>query len=241
MIQLILFILTVFAVVAARRYLKKTPLSRLSGTQQSWLALGAGIVVLLALTGRLGLLVPLLGTVLAALFATVTRIGPALLAWAGRYRHEVPPASWKDTSDGCSAVETVYLRMQLRHDSGDLSGTVLEGPYQGHTLHALTLKQLAELYRYYGRYDQASARLLGAYLERVHGDRWQEPDTHSQPAARGTDKAEALHILGLDAGASRADIIAAHRRLIQKLHPDRGGSDYLAAKINQAKDLLLNG
>lgn len=53
------------------------------------------------------------------------------------------------------------------------------------------------------------------------------------------DRVEALQILGLDENASREDIIHAHRRLIQKMHPDRGGSDYLAARINLAKDVLL--
>jgi len=64
----------------------------------------------------------------------------------------------------------------------------------------------------------------------------------SDPSRPGVDKMtkeEALQILGLAPSASDQDVILAHRKLIQKLHPDRGGSDYLAAKINQAKKVLL--
>ena len=50
---------------------------------------------------------------------------------------------------------------------------------------------------------------------------------------------EAMEILGLKEGATREDVVKAHRRMMQKVHPDRGGSDYLASQINKAKDTLL--
>jgi DnaJ-domain-containing protein 1 len=87
--------------------------------------------------------------------------------------------------------------------------------------------------------------VLEAYLDRMHPE-WRDsfgadgPGTGRQAADGIMTEHEALEILGLEAGASRDEIIAAHRRLMQKLHPDRGGSDYLAAQINAAKDFLLN-
>ncbi|AGS40734.1 MULTISPECIES: DnaJ domain-containing protein [Cycloclasticus] len=59
------------------------------------------------------------------------------------------------------------------------------------------------------------------------------------PSAQAMNQQQALTMLGLKPGASRKDIIAAHKRLMQKVHPDKGGSETLASQINQAKNLLL--
>jgi len=73
-------------------------------------------------------------------------------------------------------------------------------------------------------------QLFGAESTREY----QAPPRHGKMTV-----AEALEVLGLKPGASRDDIILAHRKLIARLHPDKGGSDYLAAQINLAKKVLL--
>ena len=69
----------------------------------------------------------------------------------------------------------------------------------------------------------------------------QSDNRHSAPPQTYSELSEdeAWKILGLEPDARREDIVLAHKRLIQKLHPDRGGNDYLAAKLNTARDLLL--
>ena len=68
-----------------------------------------------------------------------------------------------------------------------------------------------------------------------------ERDATSPPpkSASTMSRGEALNVLGLQEGASADDIRAAHRKLILQNHPDKGGTDYLASKINEAKDVLL--
>ncbi|MGF1612214.1 MAG: DnaJ domain-containing protein, partial [Kiloniellales bacterium] len=117
-----------------------------------------------------------------------------------------------------------------------------EGRFGGRQLSELSLQDLLALLAECQAEDAQSLAILETYLDRVHGDAWREA------AAGGGDQAgktsamtrnEAYEILGLEKGADEAQIREAHRRLLQKIHPDHGGSNYLAAKINQAKDLLL--
>jgi len=144
-----------------------------------------------------------------------------------------------------STIRTRWLNMELQHDSGEMDGEVLEGQFVGQRLADLTLSQLLSLAGEC-RDDNDSIQILEAYLNRAHPD-WREQASSEQQSrgnagsssASAMNETEALAILGLEAGASEDDIVRAHRRLMQKMHPDRGGSDYLAQRINQARDFLL--
>ena len=144
-----------------------------------------------------------------------------------------------------SEVSTRFLRMSLDHESGEMDGIVLEGKFKGHALRDLDAGALIELWRECRAEDEQSADVLEAYLDRVHGDwRDQAGEEPEDPAAAPTGGGamtieEAYEILGLEPGCSAAEIRKAHRTLMKSFHPDQGGSSYLASKINQAKDLLL--
>jgi DnaJ domain len=149
-----------------------------------------------------------------------------------------------------SEVHTRFVVMQLDHDSGDMDGTVREGPFAGKRLSALALKDVVSIYRLALAADQTSAQVLQAYLERMHGDAWRagsqseggaEEETAGAGKAGGgpMSRAEARAVLGVGPDATADEIKQAHRRLMKQYHPDHGGSDYLAAKINEAKEVLL--
>lgn len=247
MAQLLTLMLIVIAVIASWRFLRTTPLARLSPAAQSWLWLSVVILVVLALTGRLGLLIPLIGTVVAAGIALVSRLLPVLLPILVRHL----PRGWGASTEplgnahrqpgGLSSVQSRYLRMQLDQALGRIQGEILEGPHSGCTLDQLDREELMTLHTHYIRVDTDSAKLLEAYLQQRFGASWRSAhSSNDAPRPTGMSRNEALDILGLEPEAGREQIIETHRRLIQKLHPDRGGSDYLAAKINQAKGVLLN-
>ena len=134
--------------------------------------------------------------------------------------------------------------MTLDHDSGEMDGIVLAGRFEGSTLSQMSLEDLLRLTEDFGS-DEESLRLLESYLDRAHPGWREDIDEGSgkrsgpPPRTGGMSTNEAYEILGLKPGASDTEIRAAHRRLMMQVHPDRGGSGALAAKINEAKDLLL--
>ncbi len=238
----LLVALALFTVYAVRSYLSTAAASRKPSARRGLIWLFLGLFLLIAVTGRLGLLLPLLGALIAALLRFLPLLLPALVQllplWLRRRRQVFgSPGNGTDIS----TAESEFLRMKLDHASGEIGGAVLKGRYAGKQLSELDPEQLAELYEDYIRGDHESATLLKAYLDRVHGGEWEaaREARRQRPSSGKMSAEEARQVLGLEPGASRADIVASHRRLMQRLHPDRGGSDYLAAKINQAKDVLL--
>jgi len=141
-----------------------------------------------------------------------------------------------------SAVETDYLSMRLEHDSGIMSGTVRKGPFEGRHLSELSQDQLIELWRLCRVADGQAAALMEAYLDRLSpGWRASAESAGAPPGARAAPmtRAEACAVLGLGSDAGAAEVREAHHRLMKAVHPDHGGSTYLAAKLNEARDVLL--
>jgi hypothetical protein len=193
----------------------------------------------------------------AALFAATGRLVPAMflgsMAWGLFTRGHAWPGGWPyfaggrpsrsgPKAGGSTGVRTPWVEMELDHDSGEMRGTVVKGAHAGKTLDQLGRDSLLALYREAGSADNETARLLEAYMDRTLGADWRA-DAERQRSAASSGSAlsrqEAFKILGLEEGASEEEIRSAHRRLIMQNHPDRGGSDYLAAKINEAKAVLL--
>ncbi len=197
-----------------------------------WLAIGiaAALAFGLLLRGSVSAAIP------AALFA---------LWLAGEYLgYRLPGGASAPRSGGqTSRIVTEYLDMELDHDSGSVDGRVLKGLFTGRRISSLAAEELALLWQDCRLGDAQSASIVEAYLDRMHPT-WREDVARgekrmaSAPDGRMTAE-EAYEILGLAPGATRDDIRRAHRELMLKLHPDRGGSTYLAAKVNEAKDVLL--
>jgi DnaJ-domain-containing protein 1 len=196
--------------------------------------IGGGVALLLAgfllFRGQIGIAIPL------------GALGLGLLGWTSFW-----PAAFgartQQSAGQVSRVQTAFLEMELNHDTGRMYGRVLAGSYQGAMLDALDRAALMKLL---GEIDDDSRDLLAAYLDRREPG-WREHAQYHAGTGGGTrptsagkmTEEEAYQILGLQRGASTEEIRRAHRSLIKKLHPDQGGTTYLAARINEAKDVLL--
>lgn len=151
---------------------------------------------------------------------------------------------WQQKSTGqTSRVNTSVLAMELDHDTSTMDGTILAGPLKGRKLSTLSMDEVRVVHRICVAAPDQSRALFEAWLDRSRSgwrEAWggQEKQT-SQASSGAMTRKEALAILGLKDNPAVEDIRSAHRRLMKEFHPDHGGSDYLAAKINEAKDLLV--
>ena len=187
----------------------------------------AGAVILVAL-GRVGIALPL---GIAGLF--LLGLWPGGMGFGRRARK---------SPGQVSRVRSAFLEMELDHDTGAMRGRILAGRHEGVGLDALDLTTLLGLL---AEIDEESRALLATYLDRrdpgwrEHAEADAAAGTGGPPRTGPMTQEEAYQILGLESGASAEEIGRAHRTLMKKLHPDQGGSTYLAARINEAKDTLL--
>ena len=199
------------------------------------------VVVGLAATGRLNWIAAAIATVVpfAQRIGQFGRLFPWLASLFARARGSSTTGRYakSDTDSRNTTTDSPWLRMTLHHASGHMDGEVRQGRHEGRFLSELTLSELTGLFGQLDDYD--SRRLLETYLDH-HYPQWRHSD-HERPSTPNVEmtRSEALEALGLTDHATREDVITAHRRLIQKLHPDRGGSTYLAALLNRAKDVLI--
>ena len=235
----ILLLIALVAVLFLISWYKRVPKSKQRQFRNKALLIGGGIILFLALiTGKLH---PLFAALAALVPLAYRAIGlfqtfNTIRAFTSRMKAGASPGP---TPGQTSEVETAFLRMQLDHDTGEMDGTVLRGRYEGCGLRGLGLEELLELL-HECRSDRQSMAVLEAYLDRIH-DGWRaRRGPPPGPSSDGMNEDEARAVLGVGPDATREEIVQAHRRLMQRLHPDRGGSDYLAAKLNAAKDLLLS-
>ena len=227
------------------------------------LFLALAIVVVLIAKGKLGNLGPAVkqrivqqvgGMALMAVGGVMMNrsiwiIGLPLMIAGGLLTSGVQLGNWRQwfpiglgaAGTQTTSVKTDHLEMQLDHDTGAMHGRIVRGVFRGRDIETMAPAEVALLWQDCRFADPQSAQLLEAYLDRRHPS-WREDMARAEgtPGAGGImTRDEAFEVLGLKPGATAEEVRASHRDLMKRMHPDRGGSTYLAAKINQAKDVLL--
>lgn len=235
MLRFLLPLFVILGLIYLGVWLRKTSGAQRGNALKLILLYGAvSMLLLLVVTGRVHWLFALPGIALPW-------IQRALLA---RQVWRVFKSSRPPNSGNRSKVETDYFIMSLDHDSGDLTGEIIRGVHMGRQLGDLSMDELVELLNECRATDSQSAALLEAFLDRNNDDtNWRDQDSHSgasdAPDSQPMGRREAAEILGISEDSSEDTIRQAHRKLIQRLHSDRGGTDYLASLVNQARDVLL--
>lgn len=233
--------------------------------RQQWKIYGllaGAVILLLAVTKKmhvLGLLAAAIVPILRQVAPLAIRFGPLLQQQFQRYRFQKPPpgqnpnsADTQNTAQAAS-VTTLLFHMTLDPQTGKISGCPRQGEFSGQALDTLQTQDLKALHESAKACPDDSLAVFEAYLQSRFGPSWRQSILGDESNAGTSDQAhqqssspsgplttqEAWDILGLAPGTAKAQIISRHKSLIQKLHPDRGGSTYLAVRINQARDLLL--
>ncbi len=203
------------------------------------LFLAGGILILLVLTGRIHIL-----AALGAGLVMLLRNLPGVLRALPLLKHLYGKAYQSATPGQQSTLDTSLLMMTLDHATGTMDGEILAGKFTGQWLSGLSVPQLAEVYLLAQANHADSVEVLETFFERTLGEDWlaqlgvAKADGPKDNSA-GLSVDDACDVLGVSASATEEEIIEAHRRLMQRFHPDRGGSNYLAAKVNEAKTVLL--
>lgn len=200
------------------------------------------VFLVLAVTGR----APALFAALGALMTMVMRFMPLMLKAAPWLARWGLGEGFPGTASQVSQVRTPSLLMTFYPKTGEMHGQVLAGVFEGRSLDALSDDELHQLHEYCRRADVEALRLLEAWLVRERAETWgAKPGTGGPGSASGAAGGsgmgvdEAREVLGVTAAATREEIVTAHRSLMVRLHPDKGGSHYLSAKVNEAKRVLL--
>ncbi|MBM3534433.1 MAG: molecular chaperone DnaJ [Alphaproteobacteria bacterium] len=216
----------------ARAFMTASPRTLAIGVK--WVG-GAGL-------GILALFLLLRGN-FEAMGAALTAILPLLVRWRRLWQILFPTRTAPNgpASTGGSGLDTAFLKVALDHATGRMTGEVVAGRHAGRRLEDLTMAESTDLLTEASS-DPATVQVLEAFLDREH-PAWRDQASAPPPAADSgrMTRAEALRVLDLPEGATTEQIRDAHRRLMLANHPDRGGSTYLAAQINRAKDVLLDG
>ena len=219
------------------------------------------IFLVMAVTGR----APALFAIIGALMTQVMRLAPLLIQFMPSLKKAYNKTANPDAASQ-SQVITTTLKMTLDHASGTMDGEVLAGSLTGRQLQTLSLDELKTLYQYCDQHDAEASRLLMSFIARERADTWDGDTDHASAGGEhaggsgggssggssgGTgsgkmggssamDKNEALAILGIEEPFTRKEVTQAHRSLMGKFHPDKGGNTYLATKLNNARDILMD-
>ena len=233
--QLILGLFALYLVLMAIRWFGRvTPASAARIVRGGGYAVGIAALLALLLRGSFGLV----GMLASLLFANALRGG------GNPFAAMMNAAGWGGGRSRESIAKSAAIEMRLDRENGRMSGRVTAGPFAGRALDEMTRADCLAVYRFCMSDDPEGAALLEAYLDRRFAA-WRQAQQGDGDARAGgwsggpLSRDEAYEILGLAKGASREEIVSAHRSLMKKLHPDHGGSTALAARVNQAKDVLL--